>query len=87
MRNQPHQSHVERDLTVTNLGAHLRSVKNLAKFTLTAAQHAETCSRKLEQEGLANKLMAIEEQIVEIQKLIEDSEIQEWIGPEMYVPF
>lgn len=87
MSNQPQQSNIERDQAVKNLGAHLRSLKTLALSNLRSAQHAETCSREIEQESLANKLVAIEHQIVEIQNLIEDPEIQEWIGPEMYVPF
>ena len=85
--SRPHQTNVERDLTVTHLGGHLCSLRTLAKCTLEAAQRAETCSREIEQEGLANKLAALEYQIVEIQKQINDSEIQEWTGPEMYAPF
>lgn len=85
--SHPHQTNVERDLVVTNLGGHLCSLRTLAKCTLESAQRAETCSREIQQEGLANKLAALEYQIVEIQKMINDSEIQEWTGPEMHVPF
>lgn len=87
MSNQPQQSNIERDQAVKNLGSHLRSLKTLAQSNLRSAQHAETCAREIEQEGLAHKLVGIEEKIVELQNLIEDPEIQEWIGPEMYVPF
>lgn len=86
MNNQP-QSNIERDQAVNNLGAHLRSLKTLAQSNLRSAQHAETCAREIEQESIANKLVSIEEKIIELQNLIEDPEIQEWIGPEMYVPF
>ena len=87
MNQQPHQTNVERDLTVQHLGEHLQSLKTLTEYTLKAAQHAEACSRGIGQESLANKLQAIEEQIVEVQRAITDSEIGEWIGPEMHVPF
>ena len=87
MSQQPHQTSVERDLTVQRLGEHLQSLKTLAEYTLKAAQQAETCSREINQESLANKLQAIEEQLVAVQRSIADSEVEEWIGPEMHVPF
>lgn len=87
MNQRPHQTSAERDLTVQQLGEHLRSLKTLTEYTLKAAQHAETCSRGIDQESLANKLQGIEEQIVAVQRSIEDSEIEEWIGPQMHVPF
>lgn len=72
---------------IYELGRHLCSLKNLASHTLSAAQRAEQYSHAIDQGSLAKKLLDIQHQVNMLQIALKDSEIQEWTGPEMHVPF
>lgn len=85
MTNSSPQSPHEQD--IYELGRHLCSLKNLAEHTHSAAKRAEQYSRTIDQENLAQKLLDIQRQITMLQMALKDSEIQEWTGPEMHVPF
>ena len=72
---------------IYELGRHLCSLKNLADHTLSAAKRAEQYSQAIDQEGLTQKLLDIQRQVSMLQMALKDSEIQEWTGPDMHVPF
>ncbi|NJM66896.1 MAG: hypothetical protein HC851_15130 [Acaryochloris sp. RU_4_1] len=75
------------EYNIYELGRHLCSLKNLTEHTLAAAKRAEQYSHSIDQESLAHKLLDIRHQVCMLQMALKDSEIQEWTGPEMHVPF
>ncbi|MGR3279248.1 hypothetical protein ACSYAD_29720 [Acaryochloris marina NIES-2412] len=65
----------------------LWSLKNLTEQTHTAAKQAEQNSRIIGQVSLARKLLDIQRQVCVLQLKLKDSEIQEWTGTQMQIPF
>ncbi|KAI9129832.1 hypothetical protein [Acaryochloris sp. CCMEE 5410] len=69
------------------LGQHIWSLKNLTEQTKAAAKRAEQHSRSIGQVSLTQKLLDIQRQLCILQLRLKDSEIQEWTGEQMHIPF